>query len=305
MRKINYVYLFLYKFFTLLSKLLPKKLMDLLLLGLSKIIYRFDQKHKQIILTNLELAFGSNLTQSQKDKIGIHTFYNMLQTIIGFMKRFGKTPQELLENVSFKNEAFVQQAIENNQKIIFMTGHYSNWELLAPAIAAKFDITLVAVGRKLDSRIMDQVLKNNREQFGVEMQYRKGAMKGMIKALKNGKAVGLLLDQSLGEKQGGIKVDFFEKSAGHSPAASILSRTLGATVIPAFISTDDYQNYTVTFYEPLPIIKTEDKDEDIRLMTQAQADITQKVIEEKPDEWFWVHKRWKTYDQDLYEENKA
>ncbi|MDY0403000.1 lipid A biosynthesis lauroyl acyltransferase [Sulfurovum sp.] len=299
---IDYLYLFIYKFFTLLSKLLPKKVMDLLLLGLSKIVYRLDNKHRQIIHTNLELAFGHTLTKAQLDKIGMRTFYNMLQTIIGFMKRYGKTQQELLENVSFKNEQFVQHAIDTNQKIIFMTGHYSNWELLAPAIAAKFKITLAAVGRKLDSKLMDQVLKKNREQFGVELLYRKGAMKGMIKALKNGKAVGLLLDQSLGEKQGGIKVEFFGKSAGHSPAASILSRTLDATVIPAFITTDDYENYTVTFHEPLPIIKTEDKDEDIRLMTQAQADITQKVIEAKPEEWFWVHKRWKTYYPDLYKE---
>jgi len=297
---IDYFYLFIYQFFTLLSKLLPKRVMDLLLLGLSKIIYRLDKKHRQIIHTNLKLAFGNTLTKAQMDKIGIHTFYNMLQTIVGFMRRYGRTRQELLKNVSFQNEHFVQHAIDTNQKIIFITGHYSNWELLAPAIAARFTIALAAVGRKLDSSLMDQLLKKNREQFGVELLYKKGAMKGMIKALKNGKAVGLLLDQSLGEKQGGIKVDFFGKSAGHSPAASILSRTLDATVIPAFITTDDYEHYTVTFHEPLPIIKTEDKEMDIRLMTQAQADITQKVIETKPEEWFWVHKRWKTYYPDLY-----
>ncbi|MDM5271268.1 lipid A biosynthesis lauroyl acyltransferase [Sulfurovum sp. zt1-1] len=300
---IDYFYLFLYKCFTLLSKLLPKKVMDLLLLGLSKLIYRLDKKHRSIIQKNLSLAFGSTLTQSQKDQIGIRTFYNMLQTIISFMKRYGKTSHELLEKVSFHNEAFVQHAIDTNQKIIFMTGHYSNWELLAPAIAAKFNITLVAVGRKLDSEVMDNVLIKNREQFGVEILYRKGAMKGMIKALKKGKAVGLLLDQNLGEKQGGIKVNFFGRSVGHSPAAAVLARTLDAVVIPSFISTDDYENYTVTFYEPLPIIKTEDKEEDIRLMTQAQADITQEVIEGKPEEWFWVHKRWKTYYPELYKEH--
>lgn len=300
---IDYLYLFIYKFFALLSKLLPKRIMDLLLLCISKAVYRFDKKHRQIILANLNLAFGDTLQQSQKDKIGIDTFYNILQTITGFMKRYGKSPQKLLDNVSFQNEQFVQQAIDTNQKIIFMTGHYGNWELLAPSIAAKFHMTLVAVGRKLDSEVMDRVLVKNREQFGVEMLYKKGAMKGMIKALKEGKSVGLLLDQNLEEKKGGIKVDFFGKNVGHSPAASILSRTLGATVIPAFISTDDYLNYTVTFYEPLPNIITDNKEEDIRLMTQAQADITQKVIETKPEEWFWVHKRWKTFYPEIYSHN--
>lgn len=300
---VDYLYLFLYKFFTLLSKLLPKRVMDFFLLGLSKFVYLIDKKHRQIIHTNLELAFNNKLDPSDYKKIGIHTFYNMLQTIIGFMRRYGRSKDELLENISFVNEEILRRGLENNQKIIFITGHYSNWELLAPAIAAQFDITLVGIGRKLDSEVMDRLLIKNREQFGVEMLYKKGAMKGAMKALKENKAIGILLDQSLAEAQGGIKVDFFGKDVGHSPAASILARNFDALMIPAFISTDDHRHYTVTFYDPIPTLKTEDKEKDILLMTQAQADITQQVIKEKPEEWFWVHKRWKTYYPELYNFN--
>lgn len=277
--------------------------MDFLLLGISKIAYRLDKRHRHVINTNLKLAFGDKLDQPQRDQIGVRTFYNLLQTIIGFMKRYGKTKDELLQPVTFKNEAILQEAIDTNKKIIFVTGHYSNWELLAPAIAAKFGIVLAAVGRKLNSDLMDKVLLKNREQFGVELIYRNGAIKGTIKALKENKAVGLLLDQSLYKHQGSVKVKFFGESVGHSPAASVLARMFDAEVIPVFISTDDYAHYTVTFYPSLPIIKTDNKEEDIRLMTQAQADITQKVIEEKPEEWFWVHKRWKTYCPELYKKS--
>jgi len=297
---IDYLYLTLYKFFSFLSKIFPKPLMDSLLKSLSWIAYHTDKKHQRIIHTNLKLAFGENLTPLDYKRIGKRTYYNLLQTIIGFMKRYGKSKEELLKNVSFKNEHILQDAIDKNKKIIFVTGHYSNWELLPPAITAKFGITLVGVGRKLDSEVMDKVLLKNREQFSVEMIYRKGAMKNAIKALKQKKAVGLLMDQSLYEQQGAIKVNFFGKSVGHSPAASVLARMFNAKVIPAFISTDDYENYTVTFYEPLPYIKTDNKEEDIRRMTQAQAEITQQVIEAKPEEWFWVHKRWKTYHPELY-----
>jgi len=133
------------------------------------------------------------------------------------------------------------------------------------------------------------------------MVYRKGGMKGLLKALKHGKAVGLLLDQHLGAKQGGVEVEFFGHKALHSPSASVLARNFEIAVIPAYISTDDYQNYTITFYKPIPFIKTEDKEADLLAMTQAQAKIMEDVIRAKPNEWFWVHKRWKGFYPEIYQ----
>jgi KDO2-lipid IV(A) lauroyltransferase len=240
------------------------------------------------------------MTLKEKKEIATRVFYNLLQIIVGMVKRKTLDKEGLLSPITFENDHILQKAIKDQKKIIFITAHYSNWELLAPVLASKYNIQLAIVGRKLDSKPMNKILVDTRERFGVEMIYRKGAMKGMIKALKQHKAVGLLLDQNLREKQGGIKVSFFNKPAGHSPAASVLARSLDATIIPVFIQTDDYLNYTVKFYTPLRTIKTEHKDEDIRQMTQAQADITQHVITQRPQEWFWVHKRWKAYLPELY-----
>jgi len=290
---IDYIYLFIYKFFSFLAKLLPKSIMDFLLKGLSWFAYNIDKKHQHIINANLKLAFGDSLGQKERDNIGKRTFYNLLQTIIGFMRRNGRSKEELLKNITFRNEHILKEAIAHNKKIIFVTGHYSNWELLPPAITSKFGITLVGIGRKLDSDLMDKVLIENREQFGVEMLYRRGGMKGALKSLKESKAIGLLLDQHLGAKQGGIEVDFFNHRTMQSPAASIMARSFSADMIPAYISTDDYENYTVTFYEPIPCVKTEDKDADLLQMTQAQSKVMEEVIRSKPEEWFWVHKRWK------------
>jgi KDO2-lipid IV(A) lauroyltransferase len=297
---IDYLYLSLYKLFSLLAKILPKRGMDYLLKSLAKFAYRVDKKHNHIINTNLKLAFKDRLTQQDRDNIGVRVFYNLLQTIIGFMRRESRSREEILKDIEFKNSHILQTAIDNREKVIFITGHYSNWELLPLSVSAKFGINIVGVGRKLDSELMDRVLIKNREKFGIEMVYRKGGLKGIIKALKGGKAVGLLLDQHLGAKQGGVEIDFFNHKALHSPSASILARNLQATLIPVFISTDNYKKYTITFYNPLPTIKTEDKEQDIIDMTQAQAKITEDVIREKPEEWFWVHKRWKGFYPEIY-----
>jgi len=301
---IDYIYLFLYKSFEFLAKVLPVKVMNFLLRGLSSFVYFFDRKHNHIINSNLKLAFGDKMSQKRRDEIGKRVFYNLLQTIIGFIRRDGKNSEEVLKNITFKNEHILQDYIDKNKKIIFITGHYSNWELSSLAVSAKFGINLVGVGRKLDSNLMDRLLFKNREQFGVEMVYRKGAIKNLLKALKNGKAIGLLLDQHLGAKQGGIEVEFFGHKVLHSPSASILARNFNIDVIPIYVSTDNYSDYTITFYQPIPFIKTDNKEEDIKNMTQAQAKAMEDVIRAKPDEWFWVHKRWKGFYPEIYEREK-
>ena len=296
----DYFYLSIYNFFTLLSKILPKRVMDYILKAISSLAYRVDTKHRHIINVNLKLAFGDKLTQEDRDRIGKYTFYNLLQTIIGFMKRDGKRADEILKDIEFKNSHILKDAIKAKQKIILMTAHYGNWELIPPAIVSMFKTELIIVGRKLDSPIMDRVLIKNREQFGVKMIYRKGATRGLLKALKANKMVGVLLDQHLAKKQGGVEVKFFNKRVFQSPLASILSRNLNATVIPVFISTDNYRDYTITFYNPIPIVKSSNREDDILKMTQAQSDIMQKVISNRPQEWFWVHKRWKGFYLDAY-----
>jgi KDO2-lipid IV(A) lauroyltransferase len=298
---IDYLYLALYRLFTLLAKLLPQRGMDLILQGLAKFAYRVDRKHQHIVNANLKLAFGDTLSQRERDKIGVRVFYNLLQTIIGFMRRDGKSGENILRSVTFENGDIIENAIKNGKGIIFITAHYGNWELIPPALTSKFGLGLSIVGRKLDSEVMDRVLKRSREQFGVEMIYRKGAIKGMIKALKSQRGVGLLLDQHLGAKQGGIEVNFFGHKALQSPSASILARNFKIDIIPLFISTDNYRDYTLKVYPPLPYIRTENKERDIREMTQAQANIMEQVIREKPEEWFWVHRRWKGFYPEIYQ----
>ena len=217
---------------------------------------------------------------------------NLLDTTLGIIARDGMQKSEVIENVTFEGEEIVQKYQEAGKKIIFVTGHQGNWELLSQAIAIKFDLTLVGVGRELDSKLMDKLLKENRERFNVEMVYKKGAMKGCIKALSQNKAIGILVDQAIRPNQS-IEVDFFEQKSTHTPLASILSRKFGIDLIPAFISTEDYKSYHVKIYEPIETLKTENQEEDLAKLTQAQADAMQVAIEAHPKEWFWMHKRWK------------
>ena len=301
---IDYLYLFLYRSFAFLAKILPRSIMDHLLHTLSAFSYRFSKKYHHIINVNLDLAFSDTLSQKEKDEIGKQTFYNLLQTITGFMRRGSMTKENLLKDVTFENEAVLLDAIKENKKIIFFTAHYSNWEMIPPLVTTKFDLKASVIGRKLDSELMDRILLSHREAYDVAIIYRTGAIKNALKALKENRTVGLLLDQHLGEKQGGVEVDFFGHKAYQSPAASVLGRMSNAAIIPIFISTDDHKKYTLKFYPALPIIKTDDKEKDIAQMCQAQSNVMEDVIRTRPQEWFWVHKRWKGFYPERYNRSK-
>jgi len=296
---IDFLYLGLYRFFGFLLKILSIDTIIKLMRGISKFTYYISSKHRKIINTNLNIAFGDSLNKKEKKEIGISAFMNLLDTTLGIIRRDGMQKEQVIENVSFEGVEIIKQYQDEGKKIILVTGHQGNWELLSQAIAIKFNLTLVGVGRELDSKLMDRILKKNREQFNIEMVYKKGAMKGCIRALSKGKAVGILVDQSLKLSQS-INVKFFGKPATHTPLASILSRKFGIDLIPAFISTDDYKNYKVKIYNPIKSIKTDNQEDDLLKLTQAQADIMKQVIREHPKEWFWMHKRWKRLDNEIY-----
>ena len=293
---IDYIYLFLYKLFKFLLSILSHKAKIRLIKSLAWLAYKISSKHRKIIAKNLSIAFGDTLSKEQIKDISLSAFANLVDTTLGIIERDGMKKSDVVKNVKFEGDEIVQKYIDSNKKIIFITGHQSNWELLSQSIAIHFGITLVGVGRKLDSEVMDKILKENREQFNVEMVYKKGAMKGCIKSLSQNKAVGILIDQALG-RDISIDVKFFGKDTTHTPIASILSRKFDIDLIPAFISTDDYKNYIVKVYEPIKSIKTDNQERDLSILTQAQANAMEIAIREHPKEWFWMHKRWKGFDE--------
>lgn len=291
---LDLLYLGLYKFFAWLLKLLPHRVQLGLMRVLARFAYFVSRKHQKIIENNLTIAFASTLGKKEKKEIAIAAFMNLIDTLFGIMKRDGMVKDEVIKNVTFEGSEIIEKYQKEGKNFILVTGHYGNWELLSQSIAIKFDLTLVGVGRQLDSAVMDRVLKENRERFNVEMVYKKGAMKGCIKAINQDKVVGILTDQAIRKNQS-IDVDFFARPATHTALASVLSRKFGLDLIPAYISTEDYEHYRVRIYDPIKTQKTENQEEDLAILTQKQAEITQEVITAYPKQWFWMHRRWKGF----------
>ena len=265
---------------------------------LAKLAYIIDKEHSKTAKVNLDIAFGDSMDNEQKKEIIIRSYQNLFMTGLDTILNQGRSKEEILSKVEFKNEDFLQDALESGKPVIFITAHYGNWELGTLAIAAKFT-PISVVGRRLDSRYADRILRATREQFGIEMIDKSNAMRKMVQSLRAKKPLGVVVDQNTSTKEG-ILVNFFGKEARHTPSVSILARKFDAIVIPVYDYTDDFKKWTVEFYEPLIIQKSDDVNADIEHFTQKQADITEEVIRKRPKEWLWLHKRWKNRYEELY-----
>jgi KDO2-lipid IV(A) lauroyltransferase len=294
------IYLAAFNLFQWIVRHTPDAVKFPIIKGLAKLAYWLDAKHRRVARVNLDLAFGDSMSGEEKQRIIKKCYENMLFNLADFVQNQGISKDALLSKVRFENEEILENAKKSGRPIIFMTAHYGNWEILPLATAVKFDLPISVVGRPLDSKTMNTILERNRQQFDVELIPKKGAMKPLIKALKEGRAAGLLVDQNTTRNEG-ILVDLFGKKARHTMAVALLARRLDAIIIPTFITSEDHKTFTVTFYPPLEVEKTVDKDEDMRRNIQAQSDAIEQAIRNKQDEWFWLHRRWKDQYGELYE----
>ena len=292
--------IYLAGFYTLkfLIFILPSSLQNMLAKFLAFAFMKLKKKRFHIVMTNLDLAFGETKTKEEKLEIAKKCYYNFAKYLgINFILNQNTTKQKILKQVVFKNEHFLLDAIRSGRPIIVTTAHFGQWEIFGLAVAAHFGPSSV-LGRRLDSSVMDKILRANRAQFDVELIDKDGGAKDILKALKARRIVGILVDQNTAPKDG-IKMQFFGKDVLHTPAASVLAQKTNALIINAFIYQKGENLNEICFEEPIDI-STFDKEDAVQKATQMQCSACEEMVRARPEEYFWFHQRFKRFYENEY-----
>lgn len=292
--------LYLAGFYTLkfLIFIMPCSLQNMLAKFLAFAFMKLKKKRFHVVMTNLDLAFGETKTKEEKLEIAKKCYYNFAKYLgINFILNQNTTKQKILEQVVFKNEHFLLDAIKSGRPIIVTTAHFGQWEIFPLAVAAHFGPSSV-LGRRLDSSVMDKILRANRSQFDVELIDKDGGAKDILKALKARRIVGILVDQNTAPKDG-IKVQFFGKDVLHTPAASVLAQKTNALIINAFIYQKGENLNEICFEQPIDI-STFDKEDAVQKATQMQCSACEAMVRARPEEYFWFHQRFKRFYENEY-----
>lgn len=170
---------------------------------------------------------------------------------------------------------------------MFATAHFGNWELSAFAHAFLTQPMNIVV-RPLDNIALDALVERYRQLSGNRIISKRDAARGILRALHNNEAVGILIDQNTAPSEG-VYIDFFGRKACAGVAFAKIAAKTGAAVVPGFAVWSDLERrYVLRFYPAVAI--TGDTQDD----TQQIHSVLENVIREHPEQWLWIHRRWKT-----------
>ena len=262
-------------------------------MSLSKIIgnvlYLLDKRRKKIIFTNLDLVFP-DMPKNKKIEIAKKVYENFAFNLLELIKNRNLSADDLKKKIEFVGMEKVEKYL--NKPAIFITAHYGNWEIIPWVLGGILNIPMTIVVRDLDNKLVNYFVKTSREKYNIKTVNKKGALKKLISDIKKGRSIGILVDQNTARKEG-EDVIMFGLKALHTPSAALLSKRFKIPIIPVFVQRDK-DKYKFIFKEPII-------EEDIKKSVQKQSDVIEEMIRQKPEEWYWFHRRFKHYYEDRYE----
>ncbi|OGL13525.1 MAG: hypothetical protein A3G97_00785 [Candidatus Rokubacteria bacterium RIFCSPLOWO2_12_FULL_69_21] len=241
---------------------------------------------------NLERAFAGQRSAAELDRLCRESFRHLGMTLVEACTFFFRPPSVLLSRVDVEGVDHLKAAAAHGRGTLLLTAHLGNWELLAAA-HAHTGYPLSVVVRPLDSAVLDRVVTRFRERGGVEVIPKRRALRGVREALRRGRMVGILLDQNASRREG-VFVPFFGEPASTSKSLALLALWSGAPVVPVFIQRDTAGSHRVTIEPALPPPATGDREEDVAAFTAAFSRVVESRIRRSPEQWFWMHRRWRT-----------
>ena len=286
MNKIKYFFQFIFVIVMfLIFKILGIKLGSLLGGKLFQIIGPIFRS-KKLIFENIRRALP-NISKNE-----LISIYNSMWENYGrvfaeyvFMKKFRN--DQLTENISIEGKEILQEIIIKNQKVIFISGHFSNFELMAMQIE-KMGVKVAAIYRPLNNLYLNSIMEKIRKKYICKHQIKKGVggLKELIKLNKEGFSTALMIDQRVSQ---GIKSSFFNQKAYTTTIPAQLVKKFGMSVVPIFIERFDEIKFKMTVYKPLSF----EENESIENITNKLNKILEKMILKNPNYWIWSHNRWK------------
>ena len=200
-----------------------------------------------------------------------------------FLKKFLKKS----DHIKIKGEEILNDIISQKKQVIFVSGHFANFELMSMEIT-KNKIPLATIYRPLNNFFLNPFMEFVRRKYVCENQIKKGinGVREAIEFIKKNYSIALMIDQRVSE---GEKINFFNKMAYTTTLPAQLALKYNLSIIPVFIKRDDNNNFKIEFYNE---IKSSEYDNKIKL-TEKLNSVLESMIVKNPNQWIWTHNRWK------------
>ncbi len=260
--------------------------------SVTSLLFSLLPKLRKTAELNLRLAFPDRTDAQRKD--ATRKMVRNLGWMGAEFARFPRLTKENIEKVVILegNENFLEGQ-RRGKGVLYLTGHIGAWELSSFAHAL-YGYPLHYMARPLDNNRLDALVNQYRCSSGNKPIYKNESARVMLKILKDSGTIGILADQNTMPEEG-VFVDFFGKLACTTTGLARVALHTGAAVVPGYAYWDEtIHKYRLRFEPPVELIRTGDTEHDVFENTQRFAKVIEGIIRKHPDQWVWVHKRWKT-----------
>jgi|YelNatPaOPRAMG01_1025707.scaffolds.fasta_scaffold00616_10 KDO2-lipid IV(A) lauroyltransferase len=257
--------------------------------------YYLDPKHRSIAKKNISYAFP-DMSKENRNKILIESYKNIIESFITFPRIKWFNNSNIDKYFEFQCEDYYTEAVKKGRGVFILTGHLGNWEFAAAAQSLRHG-GLIAVAKDIHNPYIDRYIKSVRKSAGIEVVRPRNAVFKLLRALKQGKTIAMLLDQNTLRHEA-VFVNFFGKPAATQYAMALMALKTGATVVPGYIVKNYVSGgYIIRYEKPFFVDSIEDKAEREKMvieLTQRFTTTLENQIKRAPGQWFWVHNRFKT-----------
>ena len=286
-------------FLSRLLRALPPRAGRALGRAAGRLACRMDRRHRDIARRNLERAFGSSMTPAARDRLVSDVFAHFGTVAVDCLMMGRLGPKDIDRRVEYEGVDHLRKAFLKGKGVLVFSGHFGNWEMVA-LMQGWLGYPMAMVTRPLDNPYLERLLREGRTASGNEVIHKRDAMRGILRAIRNGWCVALVIDQ---DTRGAdhVFVDFFGTPAATTPALALLALKTGAPIVPVFGVPLPDGRYRITYLpevEAARIAEGLDRRTAVRAITQACTAIIEDQIRRYPEGWLWMHRRWKRRPRD-------
>jgi KDO2-lipid IV(A) lauroyltransferase len=276
---------------SVLVRPLPRRLMLATGAALGRLLGDLDRRHLEIVRDNLRRAFPE-WDEARVRRTARDVYAHFGRVLFDILWLAHRSRDQVMALVDVEHREHLRALDGNANGCVFVTAHLGNWELCGIAHAWSFR-PMGVVARPLDNPALDERLVAFRQRSGNTVIYKQKALAHILRALRENREVAFLLDQNVQEKDG-IFIDFFGRKAAATTVAAALAVKTGAVLLPGYAVMTAGGRYRLVYDEPIRWTPSGDRETDIAALTQRIAGVIEGWVRETPEQWLWMHRRWKT-----------
>lgn len=266
---------------------------------LGALMYIFVLKYRRIVQANLQYAFPE-WDEGRVKQCALKVFQNYAMTFLEVVQMvFCRTPEEISAMVDFSN--ITADKVKSNlsrHSVINISAHIGNWEAALQAGTASLNLPTTVIIQKIHNLKLNAFFEWFRSRFGVQVIYKRDAVKAMRQVLRSQRFLIMLVDQS--KRNNAVPITFFGKRAYATPSVAMLALRYKVPVYVVYCVRNNEGRLRFFYTDPLQMPRSGDLKTDVAVYTQKMQDVLEEVVRTYPEQWFWFHKRWRHANPGLY-----